>query len=98
MLTATAPGWVVYSAPWDGGPRGVCTQAEWDRIEQDRPRYYTLVRAGFRTEAEAERFGRGSAGASRVHPFNVGRFGGVSDEEEDEAEDEAEAAAGEPAV
>lgn len=88
MLTATAPTWVVYSVPLDGSPRAVCTQAEWGAIDRARPGHFTLVRAGLKTEAEAERLARGSAGAGRPETCFVGRFGRVPDEGDEAEADE----------
>jgi hypothetical protein len=57
--------WVVYlMTDFKGaGPhRAVCTRAEWDAMELDRPGHHTLVRAGFATETEAELAARGTSG------------------------------------
>jgi hypothetical protein len=40
----------------------VCEQAEWDAIELARPGYHVLLYSGIKTEQEAERLARGTAG------------------------------------
>jgi hypothetical protein len=65
MVVRRAESWVVYWTPVKGNPGGanaVCEQAEWDRMEADRPGYHTLVRAGIANEGEAERLARGTSG------------------------------------
>ncbi len=60
-----AASWVVYLMTLHGkavGMNAVCEQSEWDAMEQDRPGYHTLVRAGITSEGEAERLARGTAG------------------------------------
>ena len=57
--------WVVYQTPRAGktdGLKAVCSQAEWDAMEAARPGYHTLVRAGIRSEGEAEWLARGTSG------------------------------------
>ena len=57
--------WVVYRMTLKGQPSGmnaVCEQGEWDDMEQDRPGYHTLVRAGIENECEAEKLARGASG------------------------------------
>lgn len=92
MLTAVATTWVVYSVPMDGSPRAVCTQAEWGAIDRARPGHFTLVRAGLRTEAEAERLARGAAGAGRPEAYSVGRFGRFRDAEDQVEDDDGDQA------
>ncbi len=61
--------WVVYRMTLKGQPSGmnaVCEQGEWDDMEQDRPGYHTLVRAGIENECEAEKLARGALG-TRSH-------------------------------
>jgi hypothetical protein len=56
--------WVVYRMTIHGKPsdtNAVCERDEWDAMEQARPGYHTLVKAGIATEAEAEWFARGKA-------------------------------------
>jgi hypothetical protein len=65
MRTQRAVSWVVYRMSIKGNPDGinaVCEQAEWDRMEADRPGHHTLVRAGIANEREAERLARGTSG------------------------------------
>jgi hypothetical protein len=40
----------------------VCEQREWDALEAERPGYHTLLHAGLKTEQEAEKLARGTAG------------------------------------
>jgi hypothetical protein len=40
----------------------VCEQDEWDAIELTRPGYHVLLYSGIKTEQEAERLARGTAG------------------------------------
>ena len=57
--------WVIYRAVVQGvatGPNGVCEQDEWDAIELTRPGYHVLLYSGIKTEQEAERLARGTAG------------------------------------
>ncbi len=57
--------WVVYKKTLHGKPDGlsaVCEQSEWDEMEQLRPGYHTLVRAGIRNEQEAETQARDGSG------------------------------------
>ena len=57
--------WVVYRMPVKGsedGANAVCSQDEWAEMEQARPGYRRLLRAGIRSEAEAERLARGTSG------------------------------------
>ena len=65
-----AESWVVYQKSVYGkhtGVNAVCLQAEWDRMEAERPGYHTLVQAGIANEGEAERLARGTAGARLWH-------------------------------
>jgi hypothetical protein len=57
--------WVVYRMTLHGNAVGgnvVCEQREWDTIERARPGYHTLLHSGLKTEQEAERLARGTAG------------------------------------
>jgi hypothetical protein len=40
----------------------VCEQPEWDAIELAQPGYHTLLYSGIKTEQEAEKLARGTAG------------------------------------
>jgi hypothetical protein len=40
----------------------VCEQREWEAIKAERPGYRNLLHAGLKTEQEAERMARGTAG------------------------------------
>jgi hypothetical protein len=59
--------WVVYrmTLPKQAvGGNVVCEQSEWDAIESARPGYHTLLHSGIKTEQEAEKLARGTAGDS----------------------------------
>lgn len=63
--------WVVYLRTIHKQPeaiRAVCEQAEWDKMERDRPGYHKLIRAGIATENEADLLARGDAGDRRLQP------------------------------
>ena len=64
-ITATCHAWVVYRMTLREGRTGgnvVCEQAEWDALDAARPGFHTLLHSGLRTEQEAERLARGTAG------------------------------------
>lgn len=56
--------WVVYRMTLHGGAgcNAVCEQYEWDLIDAQRPGYHTLLHKGIKTEQEAEKLARGTAG------------------------------------
>jgi len=57
--------WVVYRMTLHGAAVGgnvVCEQREWDAIEAAQPGYHTLLHTGLKTEQEAEKLARGTAG------------------------------------
>jgi hypothetical protein len=57
--------WVVYRMTLPRGAVGgnvVCEQREWDALEAARPGYHTLLHTNLRTEQEAEKLARGTAG------------------------------------
>jgi len=57
--------WVVYRMMQKGNAVGgnvVCSQREWDIIEASNPGYHTLLHSGLKTEQEAEKLARGTAG------------------------------------
>ena len=57
--------WVVYVNTGGNqaeGMRVICEQAEWDRMELDRPGHHKLVQSGITNEGEAERLARGTSG------------------------------------
>ncbi len=57
--------WVVYRMTMPKNVIGgnvVCEQREWDVIEATRPGYHTLLYSGLKTEQEAEKLARGTAG------------------------------------
>jgi hypothetical protein len=59
--------WVVYRMTLYGGTVAgnvVCERREWDALERVRPGFHTLLHAGVKTEQEAERLARGTAGAA----------------------------------
>jgi hypothetical protein len=48
-----------------GGTTGgnvVCEQREWDELEAARPGYHALLHTNLKTEQEAEKLARGTAG------------------------------------
>ena len=53
-----------------GGNVG-CEQREWEAIELAQPGVHVLIRAGIKTEQEAEKLARGTAGDTP--PRNAGR-------------------------
>lgn len=60
-----AESWVVYQSAVRGqptGPNAVCEQAEWEAMEALAPGANRLIRAGIRSEGEAERLARGTSG------------------------------------
>jgi hypothetical protein len=65
--TETCIAWVVYrmTLPKQAvGGNVVCEQREWEAIELARPGYHTLLYSGIKTEQEAEKLARGTAGDS----------------------------------
>lgn len=57
--------WVVYRMTMPKSTVGgnvVCEQHEWDALEASRPGYHTLLHTGLKTEQEAEKLARGTAG------------------------------------
>lgn len=44
------------------GGNVVCEQSEWEAIELARPGYHVLLHSGIKTEQEAEKLARGTAG------------------------------------
>jgi len=44
------------------GGNVVCEQREWDALEASRPGFHTLLHTGIKTEQEAEKLARGTAG------------------------------------
>ena len=57
--------WVVYRMTLHGNVGGgnvVCEQREWEALERARPGYHTLLHSNLKTEQEAERLARGTAG------------------------------------
>jgi hypothetical protein len=62
--------WAVYQVTIQGapGPNVVCSQGEWDAIEQAQPGLHRLVRGGITSEGEAERLARGTSGDSKPAP------------------------------
>ena len=57
--------WVVYRMTLHGNAVGgnvVCEQREWEVLEAARPGYHLLLHAGLKTEQEAEKLARGTAG------------------------------------
>lgn len=65
--TEVCRSWVVYRMTLSKNVVGgnvVCEQREWDVIEASRPGYHTLLHTGLKTEQEAEKLARGTAGDS----------------------------------
>jgi hypothetical protein len=65
--TETCEAWVVYRMTRKGLPHGgnvVCEQRQWDAMEQAQPGLNLLVQSGIKTEQEAEKLARGTAGDS----------------------------------
>jgi hypothetical protein len=63
--TEVCNAWVVYRMTLHGNAVGgnvVCEQREWELIEAQRPGYHTLLHSGLKTEQEAEKLARGTAG------------------------------------
>jgi len=61
----TCMAWVVYrmTLPKQAiGGNVVCEQSEWDAMELARPGYHVLLHTGIKTEQEAEKLARGTAG------------------------------------
>lgn len=57
--------WAVYRMTIPNGAVAgnvVCEQREWDALEAKRPGYHVLLHAGLKTEQEAEKLARGTAG------------------------------------
>lgn len=63
-ITEQVAPWVVYRMTVHNKPsvNAMCTQSEWDEMEQARPGYHTLIRGGIASEAEAEKLARGTSG------------------------------------
>jgi hypothetical protein len=60
-----AEGWAVYLMPVKANPSGmraVCTQAEWEAMDRERPGVFTLLQGRMTNEGAAERLARGSSG------------------------------------
>jgi hypothetical protein len=63
----TCMAWVVYRmtlAKQAIGGNVVCEQSEWEAMELARPGYHVLLHSGIKTEQEAEKLARGTAGDS----------------------------------
>jgi hypothetical protein len=63
--TEVCRAWVVYRMTLHGGAVAgnvVCEQREWDVLENTRPGFHTLLHTGIKTEQEAEKLARGTAG------------------------------------
>jgi hypothetical protein len=62
--TETVSAWVVYSIAGgkQAGVMAVCSEGEWAALEIASPGGQTLVRAGIRSEGEAEVLARGTSG------------------------------------
>ena len=65
MKKNTVETWVVFQMTMLKKPLptlATCTQSKWDEMERSEPGYHTLVYSGIKTEMEAERLARGTAG------------------------------------
>ena len=63
--------WVVYRMTLHSGATAgnvVCEQREWEVLDRLRPGFHTLLHSGLKTEQEAEKLARGSAGETRPKP------------------------------
>ena len=68
-ITEVCRSWVVYKMTMPKNMVGgnvVCEQREWEVIEAQRPGYHTLLHSGLKTEQEAEKLARGTAGETRL--------------------------------
>ena len=64
-VTEVCRAWVVYKMTMPKNMIGgnvVCEQREWEVLEASRPGYHTLLHSGLKTEQEAEKLARGTAG------------------------------------
>ncbi len=64
-ITEVCTAWVVYRMTLHGNAVAgnvVCEQREWDALEAARPGFHTLLHTGLKTEQEAEKLARGTAG------------------------------------
>ena len=67
-ITEVCHSWVVYKMTMPKNVLGgnvVCEQREWDQLESQRPGHHTLLHAGLKTEQEAEKLARGTAGDAK---------------------------------
>lgn len=67
-VTEICTAWVVYRMMLKGNAVGgnvVCSQREWDVLDAASPGYHTLLHKGLKTEQEAEKLARGTAGDDR---------------------------------
>lgn len=75
MRPVMTPSWVVYSMPLRHSPnpmRAVCEQPEWEKMNREKPGFYTLIQAGIANEGEAERLARGRSGEVPPRTTNRG--------------------------
>lgn len=64
-ITEVCTAWVVYRMTLHGNAVAgnvVCEQREWDALDAARPGFHTLLHTGLKTEQEAEKLARGTAG------------------------------------
>ena len=64
-LSKTCMAWVVYRMTIPNQSvcgNVVCEQSEWEAMELARPGYHVLLHSGIKTEQEAEKLARGTAG------------------------------------
>lgn len=77
-VTEVCRSWVVYRMTMPGNATGgnvVCEQREWDAIDAAQPGHHTLLHTGLKSEQEAERLARGTAGdpmprKTKANPLN----------------------------
>jgi hypothetical protein len=53
------------------GGNVVCSQLEWEKIEASNPGYHILLHSGLKTEQEAEKLARGTAGDTQPRKTKV---------------------------
>jgi hypothetical protein len=69
--TVTCVAWVVYRMTLrehSFAGNVVCEQREWDALDAARPGFHTLLHSGLKTEQEAEKLARGTAGDDYGRP------------------------------
>ncbi len=65
MRVTEITSWAVYQMRLNSkgvGGNVVCSQREWEAIEASNPGYHILLHSGLKTEQQAEKLARGTAG------------------------------------